>query len=140
MNATEIRGTVDDILAKAGVTFSVRLLGETKRDDWTCDEWRVKFGKWETSYYTGTGHRKAMTRFTDARPVAPKAAGVLHSLVLDSSAGDVSFKDWCAEYGYSDDSIGALDTYRACCATATKLRATFKPDVLAAIREAVQDL
>lgn len=157
MEAIEIRNAVDGILAKAGVTFSVRLIGETKRDDWTCDEWRVKFGKWETSYYTGTGHRKPIkgapadkgspnTLFREQweriylRPHAPKAADVLYSLVLDSSAGDASFQDWCADFGYSDDSLSALDTYRACCAIATKLRATFKPDVLAAIREAVQEL
>jgi hypothetical protein len=141
MNAIEISSAVDEILSKAGIVYSARLLGETMRaTNWKCDEWRVKFGKWETSYYTGTGRRKALTRFQDVRPQAPKAADVLHSLVLDSEADGMSFRDWCDNYGYSDDSLNALETYRHCCDTAQKLRATFKPDVLAAIRDAVQDL
>ena len=58
MNAIEIRSKVDEILSSAGIKFTVRLVGETKRDDWECDQWRVSFGKFETDYYTGTGHRK----------------------------------------------------------------------------------
>ena len=157
MNAIEIRSKVDEILSSAGIRFTVRLLGETKRDDWECDEWRVSFGKLETSYFTGTGLRKPIagapkdkgnprTLYREdwerryLRPQAPQAADVLHSLVLDSEADGMSFRDWCDNFGYSDDSLKALEVYRQCCATANSLRKTFKPDSLAAIREAVQDL
>ena len=44
-------------------------------------------------------------------PTPPIAADVLHSLILDSSACDMSFEDWCADYGYDTDSRKALDTY-----------------------------
>ncbi len=140
MNATEIRTAVETILSEAGVTFHARLLGATMRDKWECDEWRVKIGKWETSYYTGTGHRKQLNRFMESKPQAPKAADVLHSLIMDSEADSMSFRDWCDNFGYSDDSLNALETYRKCCTTAQKLQATFKPQTLQALRLAVQDL
>lgn len=156
MDATEIRSKVDEILSAHGVRFSARLLGETKRGDWTCDEWRVSIGKWEFSYYTGTGLRKNNSGKTNPfprntvgaedwnhrylKPQAPPAADVLHSLALDSEADEMSFRDWCDNFGYSEDSIDALGIYRQCCKVAEQLRRVFKPDALAAIREAVREL
>ena len=119
-----------EYLAAQGVTFSARLLGENNRDGWTCDEWRVAFQRvhldsrlpvrdkaaLETAYYTGTGHRAKRTRWDNApRPVAPTAASVLYSLLLDASGADENFHDWCANYGYDTDSRKALATYEACC-------------------------
>ena len=122
-----------EYLAAQGVTFSTRLLGETKRDSWTCDEWRVSFQRvhldsrlpvrdkaaLETAYYTGTGHRakpaKRMSWDNAPRPVAPTAGSVLYSLLLDASGADENFHDWCANYGYDTDSRKALATYEACC-------------------------
>ena len=122
-----------EYLAAQGVIFSARLLGETKRDSWTCDEWRVAFQRvhldsrlpvrdkaaLETAYYTGTGHRakpaKRMSWDNAPRPVAPTAGSVLYSLLLDASGADENFHDWCATYGYDTDSRKALATYEACC-------------------------
>ena len=122
-----------EYLAAQGVAFSARLLGETKRDSWTCDEWRVAFQRvhldsrlpirdkaaLETAYYTGTGHRakpaKRMSWDNAPRPVAPTAGSVLFSLLLDASGADENFHDWCTNYGYDTDSRKALATYEACC-------------------------
>ena len=112
-----------EYLAAQGVTFSARLLGETNRDGWTCDEWRVAFKRnsalIETAYYTGTGHRAKPAKRTSwdnaPRPVAPTAGSVLYSLLLDASGADENFHDWCANYGYDTDSRKALATYEACC-------------------------
>lgn len=118
-----------EYLAAQGVTFSAVLLGETKRDSWTCDEWRVSFvkraqsggkaGELKTAYYTGTGHRakpaKRMSWDNAPRPVAPTAGSVLYSLLLDASGADENFFDWCSNYGYDTDSRKALATYEACC-------------------------
>lgn len=122
-----------EYLAAQGVTVSARLLGETKRDSWTCDEWRVAFQRvhldsrlpirdkapLETAYYTGTGHRakpaKRMSWDNTPRSVAPTAGSVLYSLLLDASSADENFHDWCANYGYDTDSRKALATYEACC-------------------------
>ena len=73
------------------------------------------------------------------KPVTPHAAGVLYSLILDSSAVEQSFSNWCSEYGYDDDSRKALATYEACQANADKLARIFDHATREAIREALQD-
>lgn len=165
-----IKTVVDGILQDAGVTFSILLVGETSRPQsdgkaWKCDAWRVTLATgegnarfaYETDYFTGLGHRKPVKGAPSAkgnpntlyreqwekqylRPQAPRAADVLHSLILDSSADGMSFRDWCSDYGYSDDSISAFDTYRQCCDVAVNLRRIFRPETLNALRDAVQEL
>ena len=151
---------VDNLLAQQGIKFSVALIGETKREDWTCDAWRFTLSAGKQAYtgdfYTGIGHRKAVkgapadkgnpnTLYREdwekrwLNPVAPSAASVLYSLLLDSRAADMSFDDWASEYGYSDDSIKALESYRACCKTARELRGIFKPEVREALQALLQD-
>lgn len=121
--------TVAEYLAAQHISFTATLVGETKRDSWTCDEWRVRFEKraqsggkmaeLETHYYTGTGHRKApakrMSWDNAPRPVAPSAASVLHSLLLDAHSAEQPFDYWCSDFGYDTDSRKALDIYEACC-------------------------
>lgn len=55
------------------------------------------------------------------KPQAPKAASVLYCLISDASASEMSFDDWCGEFGYDTDSRKALETYMACQANHTKL-------------------
>lgn len=74
-----------------------------------------------------------------AKPKAPHAADLLHSLISDSSAAEQSFASWCSEYGYDTDSRKALATYEECQRNADKLRKLFKADELAALSEALQD-
>jgi hypothetical protein len=103
-------------------------------------------------YFTGTGHRRApawgpgpgMFGIYDgtakppragtllyeswqrlAKPVAPHAADVLHSLALDSSAATQTFADWCSDFGYDTDSRKALATYETCQQAADKLTRVF---------------
>jgi hypothetical protein len=110
MNTQETETAVVEFLARCNVSFSVALVDATKRDD--C-----------------TGHREdtAMTRMARAnlkgvsrnsiawhdmlkgmKPKAPSAASVLHSLVLDGSAIDQSFIDWCDEFDSDPDSRKAF--------------------------------
>lgn len=44
----------------------------------------------------------------------PKIDDILNCLFLDSQAGTETFEDFCLNFGYSNDSIQALDTYKAC--------------------------
>lgn len=171
-----IRETVAAIVQRASVSFSARYIGQTKRDEWDCDEWRVSFaypGKpaEELPFFTGLGLRAAPTEWAKMqarhafsgltqndierrtaygrrylaeverlrKPQAPHVADVLHSLILDSSAVGQSFRDWCVDYGYSDDSIKALAKYRACQESADTLRRIFKPETVAALSVALQD-
>lgn len=124
----------------------ITYVGETARDgDWKCDQWRVelsnKMGMWSTDYFTGLGLRsKPRASWDVAKPKKPTVADVLHSLFMDASAADYKFSDWCDEYGYSDDSIKALNMYKACLDTATALRKYFSPDQRAAIQSIIQEM
>ena len=126
----------------------------------TVDQWLVKLtsksGFWTTPYYTGTGLRQARSgqknpyppRSISAgqwdrdnlKPVKPTKTDILHSLIMDAAAADENFSDWCANYGYSDDSLKALNTFKQCQEIATALRKHFDRATLEAIREAVADL
>lgn len=128
----QIRAQVESMVSCASISYSARYVTQTKRDDWNCDAWRVSFaypGKpaQEFEFYTGLGLR------------APHVADALHSLILDSSACESSFSEWCAEYGYSDDSIKARETYDACRANTDKLRQVFTRAQIDALAEALRE-
>jgi len=121
----------------------------------TVDQWRVtissKAGLHSFDYFTGLGLRirtyygygrkwDAMRKkHYDDKPKKPKVADVLHSLIMDASAADENFDDWCDNFGLSSDSIKALNTYKACLDTARALRKHFSPDTLRTVRELLQD-
>jgi hypothetical protein len=104
------------------------------------DAWCVTIGKrgkqWITTYYTGTGFRNKRT----GRPTRPTVADVMYSLFSDASAADENFSDWCDNYGYSDDSIKALNMYKACTEVAKNLRRQFDPETRAKIQAVIQEM
>ena len=115
--------------------------GETFRSDWgskgsTVDQWRIaltsKAGYWSTDYFTGTGLRKKN------RPIKPSVRSVMESLLLDAYAADCNFSDWCDEFGYSDDSINALNIYKKCLEIGTALRKHIGRDTLAQVKAIIE--
>lgn len=56
------------------------------------------------------------------RAVIPSIESILQCLILDAQAGTESFDSFCYDLGYSNDSLKALDSYRACMETKEKLR------------------
>lgn len=136
--------TLDTIEALEALPVKIDYVGETTRNnDWQCDQWRVtlssKAGFHSFDYFTGLGLRHKPDSWGKRKPSKPKVADVLHSLILDASAADENFHDWCANFGYSDDSIKAMNTYKACLETAQALRKHFSPDTLRNVRELLQD-
>ena len=120
----------------------IEYVGEIVRDgDWRCDQWRVtitnKSGQWVTDYFTGLGHRK-VNQWKQSKPVKPKIIGVLHSLFMDAQAADQNFIDWCADFGYSDDSMKAFSIYKQCCETGLMLRKYFDPKTREVIQAAIE--
>lgn len=120
---------------------AITYVGETVRDnDWKCDQWRValtsKAGYWSTDYFTGLGLRGRRHAFVKR----PSVADVMHSLFMDASAADQNFSDWCADYGYSDDSIKALNIYKQCLETATALRKHLSPEQREAIQAIISEM
>ena len=124
----------------------INYVGETTRDNnWKCDQWRVelssKAGFWSTDYFTGLGLRtKPRAAWDSPKPKKPKIEDVLYSLFSDASAAELNFHDWCAEYGYSDDSIKALNTYKQCLDIATALRKHFSPEQRQSIQAIIQEM
>lgn len=61
---------------------------------------------------------------------------VLACISVDARACDefTGFKEWCDNYGYEQDSIKALQTFRRCSAFAKRLQAFFTKDELAELQ------
>ena len=164
--SNEIRKQVESILSQAGVTASVSYRGERKTalgGQQTMDEWLFAFATAgnakleEFEFFTGLGLRGPAPKPMDGgpkprpgtlmheklekqrKPVKPHAADVLHGLILDSSALEMSFDGWCSEYGYDNDSRKADGTFHACRDNARKLDRIIPGAALADLREALQD-
>ncbi|NBW14810.1 MAG: hypothetical protein EBR82_43105 [Caulobacteraceae bacterium] len=75
-----------------------------KSDNWqeTAFQWLVDINGQKFDYYTGSGHVDK-----HGKPTKPKLDDVLYALVMDASACEQSFEDWCADCGCSGDSIKA---------------------------------
>ncbi len=52
----------------------------------------------------------------------PSPADVISSLCSDACAGEMSFEDFCGDFGYDTDSIRARDTWEACRAIGPRVR------------------
>ncbi len=133
------------MLEKHGITYSVTYCGEHKDNDngkeWKHDAWKVTFGGkivFSSDYKTGTGLRK-MNKAGRMTPRFPKAAGVFYCLLMDGEALDQSFSDWCACYGYDEDSRKAESIYFQCCETGKNIRKCFSRDAIQELRDALQD-
>jgi hypothetical protein len=139
MNSTEIEKAIDEKLHSLFIDVTVTGGGETMRDNWKCDAWNVVFQRgaqkelkrFSFPFYTGIGLRQSKLKRpkfvnpnsiaaadwdkANLKPVAPKAASFLASVLRDGQAIETSFEYWCSDYGYDTDSIKAFQTYQACC-------------------------
>lgn len=93
---------------------------------------RPEYEREERAIYDATARKQGL---------APKPADVLHSLISDGGAffDGLTFEDWCAEYGYDDDSRKAEAMYRACDDTGRRLARMFSADEVAQLREAASE-
>ena len=100
----------------ATVTFD-KAIPYDQRDKWQREAtaWTVRLrynGRSLTvPYWTGSA-------ITDE----PTAADVLYSVIMDTSAGEYDFDDFCGEFGYDDDSRKAEKTWKSCKTIARKTR------------------
>lgn len=95
--------------------------GPLNKGDWPAKsfKWLVTIDGQQFDYYTGIGRVKP-----NGSPKPPSLDDVLFSLILDGSACENSFEDWCNDFGYSTDSRKALKTYLLCQENYNKLRKT----------------
>jgi hypothetical protein len=147
-----INQSVSHVLARCEVTCGITGGEKTVRDDgagtgpWDCYHWTATFSKpprhggttQRFDFYTGSG--LVTKKCGIVEPIRPTAADILFSLLLDASAAHENFSDWCANYGYSDDSLKALRLYQESIKTAQRLRTLFSAEQLAEIKDMVEEL
>ena len=120
--------------------MQVKITFQGARDskEWNHFAWLVNINGVDFEYRTGLGHATPkVNKFGDRawhKPAIPTVSienawvhipgidGVLECLFSDARCGAESFDDFCDNCGYSNDSLKALDTYRACMESAKNLR------------------
>jgi hypothetical protein len=158
MNNIELE--VSELLRKNNINYSPRFIAARDDSEWPHDLWLREFNGELSEYKTGIGHRVKLDKYGRLTQTAkkqvneiktildtsdrvtfangaiyPTPASVLHCLLLDASALDESFDNWCSDYGYDSDSMSAFRTYQSCCDIAKKLYKVI-PRI---IRELLQD-
>lgn len=120
--------------------FSITFVGISAKVTWPHFIWGILINGEVFEYNTGKGHAtpfysdKYRTK-RNAKPTCqtiidsansqwihvPSESDVMECLKSDALAGNESFDSFCDNFGYSNDSLAALDTYRACADTAKRL-------------------
>lgn len=150
-NKTEL--SIEQWMIENNICISITGGYPTKRDNWECDQWQVSIWRnWiksrvvtsdfaiaEFQYFTGIGHRSKADRFNPPKAQTPHIAGIVYSLIMDAMGANQSFSDWCDCFGYSDDSIQALNIYQECEQTKRKLLKVFTQAQLNALEDLIQD-
>lgn len=82
-------------------------------------------------------HADVAAKLATAQKVAPTLDSVCASLLVDGSAffDGSRFEDWAADFGYSDDSIKAKETFEECDKIGRALSRAISRDDLAGLRE-----
>jgi len=113
-------------------TFNrVRLTREEEQLVWT---WQTKPHSQFVNKQLWAG---AAAKLAQLQKVTPKLEDVAHSLLLDGSAyfDGNTFENWCADFGYSDDSIKAKETFEACDKIGRELSRALSREQVESLRE-----
>lgn len=65
----------------------------------------------------------------------PQGEDILNALIMDTLNIEQGFRDWCSEYGYSDDSIKAHKIYSTCLDEYEQLKKLFNYNELKELYE-----
>ena len=134
-------GIESNTLANIGYSIKSTLVRDhefnsDRMADWNCQLTGPNGKTITIEYHTGKGHREvkghirrktlpfkcSLAEWNNSRATSPCLADLIHCLLLDSSASDQSFAEWCSDCGYDTDSRKALDTYLACQKAGSDLR------------------
>ncbi len=139
-------GQAIEFLTKHGIAFRATLAKVQKAPKWADDgsehgfQYRVTLSRKTRPGGVNAVHASPLSfPFWDS--VAAKENGEILSAysVLACISGDVhcpsAFADFCAEYGYDEDSRAAHATFKRCATFARKLRAFFEKDEIEGLSE-----
>ena len=115
-----VRTELDRLCDRIGIRASSEL---TEAPEWfEGDEWSSSATWWSVTLRLD-GRRLTVPFGMGAALVGePTPADVVSSLVLDARSGELSFHDFCEDFGYDEDSRRAERTWRQCAAMAPKVR------------------
>jgi hypothetical protein len=118
--------------------FTPRLVGLKVNSDGSKNYlWRVSLKRGaelvRIEFHCGTAHVK------DGVPTPPKLQDVIYSLIMDWQGGRETFKDFCACFGYDEDSRKAYKIWEACKKSGEKLQKLFSADEIEELEEAFRD-
>jgi hypothetical protein len=112
-----------------------KLASGVKHDGW---EYllRVSTGDWVRNGLSAVEAHMLILPVVKGKVVPPSTADVLYCLASDASGAQGSFDEWCSNLGESNDSIKALETYRACQKTRDALLRMFGAELLDELAQA----
>ena len=114
--------TLVEALKEKPVNMEIKLVGHSKVDGWERDDWKgiLKYNgrTMDFEFHTGVG----------LRGKTPTVADVLYCLLSDSRAGEMEFDEFCSEFGYSEDSISAKETWEQCYQISWKMGGLLQED------------
>lgn len=84
-------------------------------------------------------HRSFETSVRGLFVPVPAMAGVIWSVLMDSSACETAFDGWCLDLGYDTDSRKALEIYLACQNSYRKLRNALNSNQINELRTILED-
>lgn len=93
----------------------------------------------ETGTYPARSFAPHVSYFSRKPLPAPALCDVVYSLLGDADAGRESFADFCANYGYDEDSRSAETLWRACGETARAFSRLFSSDDRATLADLFTD-
>lgn len=131
----------------------IRYAGQGKLDGWNFFRWYIEMNNETFEFKTGLAWqvvipeieydpnstlRKAKNEgkiiYTDSVNsrylVVPQPKDFMPCLIEDSQCSEMSFEDFCSEFGYDTDSIKAFRIYQDCSEIGKKLKKIFKPEEL----------
>ena len=121
------------------IKYKATFMCETKINDWNCYKWLITINGESFEYHTGLGHATDVYKKSNGYSLrrnkkpensitvndkflhVPQIEDVLECLISDMRYGEYSFNEFCDNLDYDNDSLKALDTYRACMTIGEKL-------------------
>lgn len=117
---TELR----KLCAKLKIVAAVKYGNNVRHEEG--DDWRRTAHPWTVTLRRRDGDQRRTLTVPfwtgSAWTEEPDAADVLSALASDARSGDMTFGEFCSEFGYDEDSRKAESTWRACKALAPRVR------------------
>lgn len=126
---------IEYLLESMGVGFDATQMDS--RDN--AGDWSEDATHWNVEIYRGNYSFTIQYSMGSAHTGEPELKDIMYGLLMDIQGTGEDFEDWCANYGYDEDSRKALRIYEACKETSGFMSSMFAPDELEGLHALFQD-